>query len=80
MDSINRYVIEFEDGSFALWGQFVEGEIQGSILSVDKFYIASFFKKEQAQYLMESVNKGSWKFLGDSKIAKCIRLVEMKLS
>ena len=22
MDSINRYVIEFEDGSFALWGQF----------------------------------------------------------
>ena len=38
MNYIEQYVVELEDGTFALWGQFVEGESQGSILTMDGFY------------------------------------------
>lgn len=79
MHSIEQYVVELEDGTFALWGQFVEGEPQGSILAMDNFYRATLFHQEQAEWKIDQINQGVWKFLGEPKKAKGIRKVEMKL-
>lgn len=78
MDYIEQYVVELEDGTFALWGQFVEGE-QGSILAMDGFYRGTLFHKEQAAFKMQQINSGVWKFLGETKKAKGIRKIEMRM-
>ena len=44
MDYIEQYVVELEDGTFALWGQFVDGE-SSSILAMDEFYRGTLFHK-----------------------------------
>ena len=79
MDYIEQYVVELEDGTFALWGQFVEGESQGSILSIDGFYRGALFHKEQAEWKIGQINNGVWKFLGETKKAKGIRKIEMRM-
>jgi len=47
MDHVERYVVELEDGTFALWGQF-EGKVQ-SILSMPEFCNGTLFRKEYAE-------------------------------
>ena len=79
MNYIEQYVVELEDGTFALWGQFVEGESQGSILTMDGFYRGSLFHKEQAEWKIDQINNGVWKFLGETKKAKGIRKIEMRM-
>ncbi|WP_409304982.1 hypothetical protein [Peribacillus sp. SCS-155] len=78
MDFIERYVVELEDGTFALWGQFVDGE-ELSLLAMDNFCDATLFHKECAERKIHQINNGVWKFLGDAKRAKGIRKVEMKM-
>lgn len=78
MDYAERYVVELEDGTFALFGQFVEGEAQ-SILTMEEFYNGTLFRKEFAEIKMEQINQGAWKFLGETKKAKGIRKIQMKL-
>jgi len=78
MDYIEQYVVELEDGTFALWGQFVDGE-STSILAMDGFYNGTLFHKEQAELKFEQINNGVWKFLGETKKAKGIRKIEMRM-
>lgn len=78
MNYFERYVVELEDGTFVLWGQFVEGEEQ-SLLAMDNFCDATLFRKEFAERQIQQINKGVWKFLGDAKKAKGISKVEMKM-
>lgn len=78
MDYAERYVVELEDGTFALWGQFVDGETQ-SILAMDEFYNGTLLRKENAERKIEQINKRVWKFSGDIKKAIGIRKVEMRM-
>lgn len=78
MNYIERFVVELEDGTFALWGQFVEGEDQ-SIITMDNFCDATLFHKEYAERKIPEINKGVWKFLGEAKKAKNIRKVELTM-
>ena len=78
MNYAERYAVELEDGTFALWGQFVDGE-SASILPMDGFYNGTLFRKEQAVLKFEQINNGVWKFLGETKKAKGIRKIEMRL-
>ncbi|RIX51527.1 hypothetical protein D3P08_16600 [Paenibacillus nanensis] len=79
MEYVDRYVVELEDGSFALWGQFEKGG-QHSILPMKDFYNASLFQKEHAELKVAQINKGKWPFYGESpKKAVGIRKIEMKI-
>ncbi|SOC06442.1 hypothetical protein SAMN05880501_104279 [Ureibacillus xyleni] len=78
MDYFERYVVELEDGTFALWGQFVEGDEQ-SLLAMENFCDATLFRKEFAEMKIQQINKGVWRFLGDAKKAIGIRKVELKI-
>ena len=79
MNHVERYVVELEDGSFALWGQFVEGE-SNSILAMDGFYNGTLFRKKYAAMKIDQINKGIWKFLGEPKKAIRIRKIDMRMS
>ncbi|WP_335432957.1 hypothetical protein [Bacillus sp. JJ1609] len=78
MNYIERYVVELEDETFALWGQFVDGE-ELSLLAMDNFCDATLFRKEIAERKIKQINNGVWKFLSETKKAKGIRKVEMKM-
>lgn len=78
MNYVERYVVELEDGTFALWGQFVDGEAQ-SILAMDEFCNGTLLRKDIAERKIEQINKGVWKFVGDTKRAIGIRKVEMRM-
>ena len=78
MKYVERYVVELEDGTFALFGQFVEGE-SSSILAMDGFYNGTLFRKQFAERNMKQINNGICNFLGESKKAKCIRKIEMRM-
>ena len=78
MNYVERYAVELEDGTFALWGQFVDGE-SSSILAMDGFYNGTLFHKEQAEWKIDQINNGVWKFLGETKKAKGIRKIEMRM-
>ncbi|KOO48158.1 hypothetical protein [Priestia koreensis] len=78
MSYVERYTVELEDGTFALFGQFVDGE-SSSILAMGGFYNGTLFRKEQAVLKFEQINKGVWKFLGETKKAKGIRKIEMRM-
>ena len=78
MDYIEQYVVELEDGTFALWGQFVDGE-SSSILAMDEFYRGTLFHKEHAEWKIDQINNGIWKFLGETKKAKGIRKIVMRM-
>lgn len=78
MEYVERYVVELEDGSFALWGKFVQ-DAEQSILAMEGFYDGTLFQKEYAELKVAQINKGQFLFLGEPKKAKCIREVEMKI-
>lgn len=78
MEHVERYVVELEDGTFALWGKFVEGA-ELSILAMNGFYDGTLFRKEYAELKVVQINKGEFPFLGESKKAIGIRKIEMKM-
>lgn len=78
MECVERFVVEFDDGTFALWGQFVEGE-DVSILAMDNFCDATLFHEEIANNKVDQINKGTFKFLGEAKRAIRVRKVEMNM-
>ena len=78
LNYIERYIVELEDGTFALWGQFVEGESL-SIMAMSDFCSATLFHREAAERKVGQINQGVWKFLGDPKAAIGVRKIEMKM-
>jgi hypothetical protein len=78
MEHVERFVVALEDGTFALWGKFVE-DAEQSILSMQWFYDATLFRKEYAELKVVQINNGEFPFLGEPKKAIGIRKVEMKI-
>ncbi|MDQ6422004.1 hypothetical protein RB620_21475 [Paenibacillus sp. LHD-117] len=79
MEYVERYIVELEDGTFALWGQFEKGG-EHSILPMKDFYNATLFRKEHAELKVVQINKGEWLYYGDEpKKAVGIRKIEMKI-
>jgi hypothetical protein len=75
------YVIELENGKFALFSQESSYEIAICSWSIDKIHLASLMSEDDATEIFEELNdkESEWTYYGDCLVPKAIRKITLEL-